>query len=183
MSEGVKVLLQFVIVPIVSGATAFGGVWLAQKKQAHQEYLKDQRALRDQKRDRLRALYEKALWAGQAFKHCEQRRMYVFAGETVDQRDESLRKFLAQATKDLDEVQVSLMLDEDGRTILKHLQAVIDGCREYRQIIESPYQHRQEDGITLDDLPKIWEKVEANLKALEETALAHLEELETPIGK
>ena len=183
MNGTLKLLLQFLIVPIVSGATALGGVWLAQRKQAHQELLKDRRALRDQKRERLRRLYEKALLASQVLKHCEQRRNYVFEGETVAQRDDSLRKYLAEATKGLDDVQVSLMLDADGRTILKYLQAVIDGCREYRQIIESPYQHRQEDGISIHDLPKIWEKVESNLNALEETALAHLKEREEPIGK
>ena len=183
MNETVKVLLQFVIIPIVSGATALGGVWLAQMKQAKQELLKDRRVLRDEKRERLRRLYVKALLASLAFEHCEQRRHYVFAGERVDQRDESLGKYLAEATKNLDEVQVSLMLDADGRTILKHLQAVIDGCREYRQILDSPYQRRQECGISIADLGKTWEKVEVNVKALEETALAHLRELQVPIGK
>lgn len=173
------------LIPIISGATALGGVWLAQRKQAKQETLKDRRALRDQKRERLRQQYEKAILAARSFLESMPE---IGSIRPAEQRYREFVRVHEEKTEDLKQTRISLKLDSNGEKALCHLDSLIEGFVEYHvhdHIFSDPTHDptpEERDAWSKKSVELI-RKMRVELEALEVAAREDLGELEKPIEK
>jgi hypothetical protein len=119
-------------IALISAVTVFV---LTQRHQLHLDVLKDARALRDAKRDRLRATYEIVLHSADAMKRAAVRLSFLLADETEAARDAELQAHFRTATEGLERARIRLLLDPEGQPIYAAFEEIRDAWIRFQVLL------------------------------------------------
>lgn len=89
------------------------------RHQVNLDVLKDERGLRDAKRERLRADFETVLLAARTIAYAAQRRRYLLEGETTTGRDKEILTALRDVFTDIERARVRLVLERGTGPVLQ----------------------------------------------------------------
>ena len=152
------------------------------RNQRDMEVLRDARALRDSKRERLRLSFEPVLLTAVTVRDIVHERRFLFGNETEAERDARLQEALVKAVADIDHTRVRLLLETNGTRIVDKLDEIHKAFATVLML----QQARRHDPATTISWQRIQEEeqqVEAGARELESVMRGELAKLEKPMAE
>lgn len=159
--------------------SAMAVLFFTLRHQVNLDVLKDQRSLRDAKRERLRVNFETVLMAARTIGYAALRRRYLLEGETTESRDKATLSALQEALANIDRVRVRLVLETGTEPVLAAFDKTYGAFTELqllsRDRIESPAS------VRIDEITAAEQQIQAGVANLERVMRHALDALEQPI--
>ena len=195
-------LAAVVVGGLLATATSAAVTWYTQKKQsaledqrhrnalaleekrldyqAQLERTKDARALRDAKRERLRAAYVPVLEAAQTFREAAFRIQFLYEGETDAERDSRIAAVVESASAAMGKAIIRLKLEADATSMVELTDAMFRAFRAYMS--DRALNARDPGSVPVKEIHASRDTLLEKARELEAIVRQQLAELEQPIG-
>lgn len=163
----------------VAATAALGGVVLGQRGKNRRATNADRQRLRDLKAERLRRLYEPFVEFAMLLQQVTREKGYVVVGDTVEERDESHQRQMADGMHRVSTVIAATVIEPGTAQVRAAYEATYRACDVYLRSLNT---NAQVPGTTgLDALNQQFQAISDAADALQATVLAQLDALEQPI--
>jgi|SRR5713226_8795202 len=190
--ELAKLLTTLGVAAVGVGGTALGA-WLNQRGaqrvaqrafqgQSEIELVKDRRALRDKKRERLQAPFEHMLRAARTLRDVIQARRFTWGDETPEERDTKLNNALRTVLQDIEGAQIHLRLEPGTAALADKFDETFNAFMNVG-LLQRLRQGDSTEAISLEQIQEAENKVRAGVRELEDTMRTTLAELDQPIAQ
>lgn len=166
------------LVGVAIGALGtFIGVWISQRGEDWRAILTDRRKLRDDKAVRLRVLYAPLMEMTVTMRTALSERAFLRAGDTVEARDRRIATAASAAAEKLRQVDAALRIEPDAHRVLAAFMEMGNAVQKNNVMLDIAGSY------TADERKHQSELIERTAKALQDTMIDELAELEQPLGK
>jgi hypothetical protein len=179
-TDWLQTVLGGTIGGIVGGGAALLAARQSHRGQLARDDLADQRNLRDQRRDRLRADYEAVLRAGWALRDYPQENVYVLTGEEPSERGADVVKGLLDALESLRQARTKLFLEADAAPVRDSAEAL---ARAFLTLEGSRADNQEQLGtVSIQTLAQQAQQLNQAYEQLEEVTKERYQALDQPVG-
>jgi len=164
---------------LIGGGLALAGVLITQWFVIRNERRKDEQALRDAKRERLRAIFESLISAATT--------MHVVTGElllrrddeTAEQREERLNILIAKTQRDLTRSVIRAHLETEVDSAVQAMDRIFGAFKDF--IADWRLRESDPSSVPAASLGTLRRNIEVDIQSLENIAQHHLTSLDHPI--